>query len=86
MDKKEQAKAVRMEDIYPFSDQLKKIGGLLRGPCPLHSDTTKANFTIYPKTNSWYCFACGKGGDTIAYVMQRDDCQFIQALDVLCPR
>lgn len=35
--------------------------------CPLHQEKT-ASFKVYPGTNSWYCFGCGKGGDAITLV------------------
>lgn len=38
-----------------------------RCACPLHGGENH-NFTVYPKTNSFYCFACGAGGDVIKFV------------------
>lgn len=38
-----------------------------RCPCPIHNGKDN-NFTIYPKTKSFYCFTCGKGGDLIKFV------------------
>ena len=35
--------------------------------CPFHSERT-ASFKIYPKSNSFYCFGCGAGGDVIDFV------------------
>ncbi|BCX15650.1 MAG: hypothetical protein KatS3mg097_542 [Candidatus Parcubacteria bacterium] len=35
--------------------------------CPFHNDN-HPSFTIYPKTNSWYCFGCGKGGNVISFI------------------
>ena len=37
--------------------------------CPLHNEKTPS-FTLYPASNSWYCFGCGAGGSTIDFVMQ----------------
>ena len=36
--------------------------------CPFHEDKT-ASLQIYPKTNSFYCFSCGKTGDVIDFIM-----------------
>ena len=35
--------------------------------CPFHQDLNRPNFTIYPKTNSYFCFTCSKGGDNIDF-------------------
>ena len=37
--------------------------------CPFHTEKT-ASFQVYPKTQSFYCFGCGVGGDTIAFVQK----------------
>ena len=37
--------------------------------CPFHTEKTPS-FQIYPKSQSFYCFGCGVGGDTIAFVQK----------------
>ena len=37
--------------------------------CPFHTEKT-GSFQVYPKTQSFYCFGCGVGGDTIAFVQK----------------
>ena len=60
-----------MRDIVDIVEEelgieLKEIGeNALRGYCPFHEDTKTPNFTVYKKTQSWYCFACSIGGDAI---------------------
>lgn len=47
--------------------------------CPFHDDTT-ASLSFNVKKGAFKCFACGaKGGDLIAFHMQRKDLPFIQA-------
>jgi DNA primase len=38
--------------------------------CPFHEEKTPS-FTIYPKTNTFHCFGCGKNGDTIEFILTR---------------
>lgn len=33
--------------------------------CPFHTEKT-ASFQVYPKSQSFYCFGCGVGGDVIS--------------------
>ena len=45
---------------------LRKVGNRWVGQCPLpdHEDRSPS-FTVYPETNSWFCFGCLRGGDVI---------------------
>ena len=45
-------------------DLRQKSSGLMIGLCPFHSEKTPS-FTIYLNNNSFYCFGCHKGGDSI---------------------
>lgn len=36
--------------------------------CPFHTDVNRPNFTIYPATDSWFCYTCSKGGDGVFFV------------------
>jgi DNA primase len=59
--------------IQEHGIELKKEGNVLRAFCPFHNDTGKPNFTIYPETNSWYCFAGCGGGDAIQFISRIDN-------------
>jgi hypothetical protein len=45
---------------------LRKVGSRWAGRCPLsdHEDRSPS-FTVYPETNSWFCYGCLRGGDVI---------------------
>jgi len=45
-----------------------------------HDSATKS-LTLYPNTNSFHCFGCGKSGDTIGLVREVKQCSFKDALD-----
>lgn len=50
-----------------LSRSLKKSGKALVGLCPFHQEKTPS-FFIYPKSNSFYCFGCNRGGNVINFV------------------
>lgn len=51
------------------------------GLCPFHDDRSPGSFFINLQTGSFKCFSCdAKGGDIIAYVMQKYDLPFIMAV------
>ena len=57
---------------------LKRTGGNYSTLCPFHSDTDPS-FTVYPRTNSWYCFGCGLSGDTIEFLKRKNRWNYNQA-------
>lgn len=59
-------KAIPILDFYEYP--YKENGGKLIGKCPFHNEKT-GSFVIYKKSNSFYCFGCGKGGSVIDYYM-----------------
>lgn len=80
MDKKTKAKAVKIEDLYPYKSELRRFGSKLRGRCPFHDDKEEPNFFIYTETNTWYCFkGCG-GGDSIQFFIKFHNVSFKEAL------
>lgn len=51
--------------------------GFLR--CPFHQGDRTASLKIYPGQGGWHCFACGKGGSVIDFVMELFGLSFSQA-------
>ncbi|MEM2175251.1 MAG: CHC2 zinc finger domain-containing protein [Candidatus Micrarchaeia archaeon] len=51
---------VTLAESYGIS--LKKVGKVYQGLCPFHDDTNPS-FTIFPETDTFYCFGCGVVGD-----------------------
>ena len=77
-----QAKQVPLQDLVPPRITLRRAGRLLRGSCPLHEDHSPS-FTVYPQTNSFFCFGCNKGGDTIQFIRLLNNCSFSDAINLL---
>jgi hypothetical protein len=59
---------------------LKKAGSVSKTVCPWHDDANPS-LTLYERTdeNRCHCFACGKGGSVIDFVMQREQWSFQEA-------
>lgn len=54
-------------------------GSTIMIKCPFHEDD-KPSLQLYPKTNTWHCFGCGKGTDTIDFIKLKE------GFDKLSPR
>lgn len=76
-----------IKSAYTISDVLQKYGirvganGFCK--CPLHKGDNTASFKIYPETNTYHCFGCGKSGDIIRFVEDYLSCDFRTAFEEL---
>ena len=48
--------------------------------CPFHDDKTLGNFVVSPTKNIYHCFACGKTGDGLKYLMEHEYMKFVEAI------
>ena len=64
---------------------LKRRGRNPVGLCPFHGEKTPS-FTVYPETDSFYCFGCGAGGDVISFTMRIENLDYIDAVKLLAQR
>ena len=70
---------VDIESVISSSITLKRRGKTLVGLCPFHNEKTPS-FTVYPESNSFYCFGCGAGGDVITFVRRMENLDYIEAV------
>lgn len=68
--------------IVRHFEPLKKHGAEYRCLCPFHSERTPS-FMVSPAKQIFKCFGCGAGGDAIAFVMQHQKIQYIEALQLI---
>ena len=68
--------ALDIERVFSFYGYEPNRQGFVS--CPFHSEKT-ASCKIYPKSNSFYCFGCGAGGDVIDFVRLLYGLDFRQA-------
>ncbi len=64
---------------------LKHRGNTLVGLCPFHNEKS-ASFTVYPASNSYYCFGCGAGGDAITFIRGIENLDYVDAVHFLADR
>lgn len=74
-----------IEQVVSSYVRLKRRGRTLVGLCPFHSEKTPS-FTVYPDSQSYYCFGCQNGGDVITFIRQVEHLEYIEALKFLCQR
>lgn len=53
--------------------------------CPFHSEKTPS-CTVYPDSDSFYCFGCGAGGDVITFIRKIENLEYIEAIKFLAER
>ncbi|WP_313960782.1 DNA primase [uncultured Parvimonas sp.] len=87
-------KKEKIEEIKEKSDiisvvsdyvSLKKSGRYYMGNCPFHSEKTPS-FFLYPETNTFHCFGCGKHGDSISFIMEIDSLDYVSTLKKLAEK
>jgi len=52
------------------------------GLCPFHNEKTPS-FTVSPGKNIYKCFGCGKGGNSVNFVMEHEGYSYIEAIKFL---
>ena len=72
-------------DVISSYVTLKRAGNNMNGLCPFHSERTPS-FTVFPATQSFYCFGCGAGGDVISFIMRTENLDYRAALELLAKR
>ena len=72
-------------DVVSSYIRIQRAGADYKGLCPFHSEKTPS-FSVSPSKQIFHCFGCGKGGNAISFVMQYDNCSFLEALNTLAQR
>jgi DNA primase len=77
--------SVRIEEVVGDFVTLKKRGVNLLGNCPFHDEKTPS-FTVSPVKGIFKCFGCGKGGNSINFVMEHEQYSYPEALRYLAKK
>jgi DNA primase len=72
-------------DLVSAYVPLKKTGRSYKGLCPFHQEKTPS-FIVFPESQNFHCFGCGKGGDAFTFYMGVERVEFREALAELAKR
>ena len=75
----------KVEDVVGSYVSLKKRGANLLGLCPFHHEKT-GSFTVSPSKGIYKCFGCGKAGNAVGFIMEIEQCSYIEAIKQLAQR
>ena len=72
-------------DVVQEFVPLKKRGVNLLGLCPFHNEKTPS-FTVSPSKGIFKCFGCGKGGNSVNFIMEHEHLSYPEALKFLAKK
>ncbi len=64
---------------------LKKRGVNFLGLCPFHNEKSPS-FTVSPAKGIYKCFGCGKGGNSVNFIMEHEHLDYVGALKYLAKK
>lgn len=76
---------VRIEEVVGDFVALKKRGSSLIGNCPFHNEKTPS-FNVSVAKGIYKCFGCGKGGDSVHFIMDHEKYSYPEALRYLASK
>jgi DNA primase len=77
--------AAQIADVVQEFVPLKKRGVNLLGLCPFHNEKTPS-FTVSPSKGIFKCFGCGKGGNSVNFIMEHEHLSYPEALKYLASK
>jgi DNA primase len=77
--------AAQIVDVVQEFVPLKKRGVNLLGLCPFHNEKTPS-FTVSPSKGIFKCFGCGKGGNSVNFIMEHEHLSYPEALKYLATK
>ncbi|NLY36450.1 MAG: DNA primase [Tissierellia bacterium] len=72
-------------DVVGQRVALKKTGKNHKGLCPFHAEKTPS-FIVSEERQSYRCFGCGAGGNSLNFVMESENLDFLTAIETLAER
>ena len=76
---------VDIVDVISEYIQLKKQGRNYFGLCPFHGEKTPS-FSVSADKQIYHCFGCGAGGNVFSFLMNIENCTFMEAAATLAEK
>ena len=77
--------AAQIVDVVQEYVPLKRRGVNMLGLCPFHNEKTPS-FTVSPTKGIFKCFGCGKGGNSVNFIMEHEHLSYPEALKYLAKK
>jgi DNA primase len=77
--------AAEITDVIQDFVSLKKRGVNFLGLCPFHNEKTPS-FTVSPAKGIYKCFGCGRGGNSVNFIMEHEHLTYPEALKYLAKK
>ncbi len=71
--------AAEISEVVGEFVSLKRRGVNMLGNCPFHNEKTPS-FTVSPAKGIFKCFGCGKGGNSVNFIMEHESLSYPEAL------
>ena len=72
-------------DVIGGFVSLRRRGGNFVACCPFHNEKTPS-FSVSPSKGIFKCFGCGKAGHSVGFVMEIEQCSYIEAIRQLAKK
>jgi DNA primase len=77
--------AAQIMDVVQDFVSLRRRGANYLGVCPFHNEKTPS-FTVSPAKGIYKCFGCGKGGNSVNFIMEHESLSYYDALKYLAKK
>lgn len=77
--------AAAIEEVVGEYVSLKKAGANYKGLCPFHDDKNPS-MSVSPSKGIFKCFSCGKGGNSVHFIMEHEGLSYPLALKFLADK
>lgn len=77
--------AAQIVDVVSEFVTLRKRGVNYVGLCPFHNEKTPS-FSVSPSKGLCKCFSCGKGGNSVHFIMEHEQMSYYEALKYLAKK